>query len=86
VQQHTVTMSACNGVCLQPTACQPVELDLPLPLLGVSQRAPEGHPGAGGPLLDWGHVVEALNKVSHPVVVRAGRQAGVNREGKESSG
>ncbi len=27
------------------------------------QSAPEGHPGAGGPLLDWGHVVEALNKV-----------------------
>ncbi|KAJ9507985.1 hypothetical protein QJQ45_021312 [Haematococcus lacustris] len=27
------------------------------------QRAPEGHPAAGGPLLDWGHVLEALNKL-----------------------
>lgn len=29
----------------------------------LPQLAPEGHPGAGGPLLDWGHVVESLNKV-----------------------
>ncbi len=27
------------------------------------QRVPEGSPGAGGPLLDWGYVIEALNKV-----------------------
>lgn len=27
------------------------------------QRAPEGHAAAGGPLLDWGLVTEALNKV-----------------------
>lgn len=27
------------------------------------QTAPPGHEAEGGPLMDWGHVVETLNKV-----------------------
>ena len=27
------------------------------------QTAPPGHDAEGGPLMDWGHVIETLNKV-----------------------
>ena len=35
------------------------------------QTAPPGHEADGGPLMDWGHVVEALNKVCVCVLLAA---------------
>lgn len=39
------------------------------------QTAPPGHEDEGGPLMDWGHVIEALNKVSGVVCMSAHRRA-----------